>query len=390
MNSYISRRGFLSVLAYLSNDLFANRASSQPETGFSFDGKTDNAPAINQALLDAVQHGNGVVMLPAGVSLVGETILMPSGSSLIGKAGLTVLLAKPSLNTHMLSNSHGDIGNVDIKVSGIVFDGNQAQQDIHSQARGLYFHNVSGLQIDSISVLYTNEHCCHISYSEEYEVTRHSNVRLCKFIGSGHGGQRSSSGLAMTNAQKVEVSGVVSLNHERAGFRLGTRGAVKLIDTLAENCGDGGYVPVSGSHGISFLRAIASRNGRTNRYQGFRFVGISDLELVGCISTENDGEGIIFYNGCEKVVVSGGLLSDNGQSTSSAPSVESQAGVTISSTGRPNNDIMIKQVLFANSRGLQGQSTAIRIDDIQAKNVEVEGCFYSNIPNAIEDRRLQK
>ncbi|CAN0496869.1 unnamed protein product, partial [Phaeothamnion confervicola] len=149
------------------------------------------------------------------------------------------------------------------------------------------------------------------------------------------------SGLATTQCGELVVENVSSYGHERAGFRLGASGSVQVSNCYAANCGDGGFVPVSGSTGISLSRCTAVGCGQVDSQDGFRLVGIRHVVLDDCAAYRNEGAGVMVLNGCSDVLIKGGIFADNGRSTTPVTRRDSRSGIGIKSFGKPNERISI-------------------------------------------------
>jgi hypothetical protein len=72
------------------------------------DGVRDDAAAINAALVAAAKSGGGVVHLPAGTYLVGQTLLFPSARPIVlagSGAGVTTIKLKDGANRDLVSHA---------------------------------------------------------------------------------------------------------------------------------------------------------------------------------------------------------------------------------------------------------------------------------------------
>jgi hypothetical protein len=345
--------------------------------GAKFDGATEDHNAINEALKTAKARRIARVQMPIGIAVIGQPIRVPSGVELVGEGTGTILKAQVALDTHVLTNENLRQGDEGISLCQFCIDGNETRQGLHAVSRGIYMFKVTDLLIDSITVSDTVEHCIHISNAGSASPIKRQVVRNCTLIGSGRGGGRSSSGLATTEAHDLSITKVFSKNHERAGFRLGATGSVRIAACRAENCGDGGFVPVSGSDGIEFDTCEAYNNGQSNVYEGFRLVGIRNVILLNCSAKENCGSGVMLLNGCANINVIGGNYSNNAQSHSAPHTSGDEAGICIKATGRSNSSIGITGVVATDTQITKTQRIGVAIIDRGAANVSISGSDLS-------------
>lgn len=360
----MQRRDFLRLAASTCvAATVSNRSLFAREYGLVFEDGRDSASEINAALQFARRNGRKQLILPAGTPLLSQSIKIPSNMAMIGQPEKTTLRAAPQLNSHVITNLDSEIMPSDIGIYDLIIDGSKLFQGPRAKSRGIYLQSTENLIIKNVKVKNTVEHCIHISNSRSDRIILNQKVINCTLSNAGNGNGNSSSGLASSSADDLHISNVRSTSHERAGFRLGVRRTATLENTLAVYCGDGGYVPVSGSTGIKFVNSVALRNGWRNRYEGFRLVGITNCSLERCQSRENMGSGLIMLNGCENIKIERSIFTSNGhRNREISNDVEKSAGILIRSSGRKNSKITISRSLCVD-QGARVQNYGIFIDD---------------------------
>jgi hypothetical protein len=325
--------------------------------------------------------GGGTVLLPARTMVLEETIQLPSNVSIRGKGDSTVIVAIKSFRGHMLENESKNRGDEEIRISNLVIDGNKSAQDVDSGSRGLHLINVQNLELSEIKVINTPHHCAHISNSDGLHVPN-QRVQNCVFTGS-----RLGSGFATSYASDVFVSGVSSYSNRRAGFRLGASGGVRMLGCHARECGDGGFVPVSGSVGIELRQCVATECGAVAKSQGFHLVGQSDVSIIDCIASDNFGAGLLIENGCSDIKVVGGEYMRNGQGYSQGDQTPGRAGIYIAATGRSNRDIYITGVKCFDDQLRRTQLWGVEINDKGAEEICVSSSgLEGNLKGEFLDR----
>ena len=154
-------------------------------------GAKDSAMAIQAALNAARAAGGGVVHLPAGLYVVGQILQIGSGTTLLGDGvGVSTIRAANRFSPNQVDGLYGlsvlvvanNAGGSNIVLSGLTFDGNQAnitsfpspfdEQDSHC----LYLCHVDGLQINGIEIINA------IRYSLFMLQCSHSSVRFSRII----------------------------------------------------------------------------------------------------------------------------------------------------------------------------------------------------------------
>lgn len=99
------------------------------EFGAVGDGITDDSPAI-QAAIDAVAAAGGIVALPAGVYLIGTTLLHRSNVTIIGHGAQTILRRSPSLVASIIMNESWLANNGNMNPDTWVVDHDMALRDL--------------------------------------------------------------------------------------------------------------------------------------------------------------------------------------------------------------------------------------------------------------------
>src|ERR1700730_13432442 len=122
------------------------------------DGVRDDAAAINAALIAAAKSGSGVVHLPAGTYLVGQTLLFPSERpiTLAGSgAGATTIKLKDGANMDLVSQAdYSELSRMSAKrgldragLKDLRLDGNRLRNSkgsgVRWYGRGFFIHNVA-------------------------------------------------------------------------------------------------------------------------------------------------------------------------------------------------------------------------------------------------------
>jgi hypothetical protein len=122
------------------------------------DGVRDDAAAINAALIAAAKSGGGVVHLPAGTYLVGQTLLFPSERpiTLAGSgAGATTIKLKDGANRDLVSQADfSELSRMSAKrgldragLKDLRLDGNRLRNSkgsgVRWYGRGFFIHNVA-------------------------------------------------------------------------------------------------------------------------------------------------------------------------------------------------------------------------------------------------------
>lgn len=91
--------------------------------GAKGDGATDDTPAMVAAIA-ALPSSNRVLVIPAGTYLLSAAMDIPSNTVVVGARGATIL--KPTAGTTANFLLMQIVGDTDVTVTGITFDGNQA------------------------------------------------------------------------------------------------------------------------------------------------------------------------------------------------------------------------------------------------------------------------
>lgn len=121
------------------------------------DDSTDDAPAI-QAALDA---GRGLVTIPYGVYRIGRTLRVPAHTHLhVHPHARLVLADGAGVDQHsfLLTNQHPECGDVDIRIEGGIWDGNNVHNPRGPDAPMSYtgvllnFANVRGLTLRALTL----------------------------------------------------------------------------------------------------------------------------------------------------------------------------------------------------------------------------------------------
>lgn len=121
------------------------------------DDSTDDAPAI-QAALDA---GRGLVTIPYGVYRIGRTLRVPAHTYLrVHPHARLVLADGAGVDQHsfLLTNQHPERGDIDIRIEGGIWDGNNVHNPRGPDAPTSYtgvllnFANVHGLTLRALTL----------------------------------------------------------------------------------------------------------------------------------------------------------------------------------------------------------------------------------------------
>jgi polygalacturonase len=154
-------------------------------------GATESAPAIQAALNAAATAGGGVVLVPAGVYITSQILQIGSGVALQGAGmGVTTIRAANgflpsqvgSLNGLSVLTVANNAGGSNIVISGLTFDGNQANISSfpgwadEADSHCLDLRNVDNLQISGIEIINA------IRYSMFIVQCTHSYVGFCRII----------------------------------------------------------------------------------------------------------------------------------------------------------------------------------------------------------------
>jgi hypothetical protein len=154
-------------------------------------GASESAPAIQAALDAAAAAGGGVVLVPAGLYVISQILQIGSGVALQGAGmGVTTIQAASGFSPSQVGGLNGltvlvvagNAGGSNIVITGLTFDGNQAnisafpgwadQGDSHC----LDLRNVDNLQISGVEIINA------IRYSMFIVQCTHSYVSFCRII----------------------------------------------------------------------------------------------------------------------------------------------------------------------------------------------------------------
>ena len=101
--------------------------------GAKGDGETDDAKAIQEAIDAANTAGGGVVLVPAGIYIVGTTLVIENNITVAGQGEASVIKLKDGANVDVLTTARygkGDVtaGARDFLLRDFAIDGNKANQ----------------------------------------------------------------------------------------------------------------------------------------------------------------------------------------------------------------------------------------------------------------------
>jgi hypothetical protein len=307
-------------------------------------GATESAPAIQSALNAAAVAGGGVVLVPAGVYIISQILQIGSGVALQGAGmGVTTIRAgngfTPSqvgaLNGLSVLTVTGNAGGSNISISGLTFDGNQAniskfpgwadEGDSHC----LDLRNVDNLQISGVEIINA------IRYSMFIVQCTHSYVSLCRIV-SGQASLAS----GRTQQDGIHLSGcrwcVVADNNVDTGTTAGVGDDAICLQALTSGAPVAditvsGNVLRSGARGITLVPYLDSIDNVTivgNDIYGTQHDGIlfnvtssgptcSNITIMGNtlagIAASGNGHGVnlqsIATSGYQDVVISGNTIS---------------------------------------------------------------------------------
>ena len=306
-------------------------------------GTHESAAAIQAALNSAARAG-GVVLVPAGVYIIGQILQIGSGVTLQGDGmGVTTIRAASGFSPTQVGGLYGltalvvagNAGGSNIAISSLTFDGNQAnipsfpgwanEGDSHC----LDLRNVDNLQINGIEIINA------IRYSLFAVQCTHSRVSSCRII-SG----RESLASGRTQQDGIHLSGcrwcVVTDNNVDTGGTAGVGDDAICLQALTSgqpvtDITVTGNVLRSGARGITLVPYLDSIRNVTitgNDIYGTQDDGIlfnvtssgptcSNITLMGNtfadIAMSGNGHGVnlqsIATSGFRDVVISGNTFS---------------------------------------------------------------------------------
>ena len=152
-------------------------------------GRNDSATAIQAALNAATAAGRGVVQLPAGLYITSQILQIGSDTKLIGDGmAVSTIRAANGFSPDQVPGMYGlsvlaaanNAGGSNISISGLTFDGNQANVSSfpgwanEADSHCLYLRSVDNLQIKGIEIINA------IRYSLFMLQCTHSYVSLCR------------------------------------------------------------------------------------------------------------------------------------------------------------------------------------------------------------------
>lgn len=227
------------------------------------DGLTDDADAINAALVDASNRGAAVV-IPAGDYLVGSRIVLPANTHLIGY-GATLHRAS-GLGTLMVNWVTGDTttegydGPSNITVEGVTLDAH-GDTLTANPANVLAFGHCQNVRVVGVTVLRTSGY-----HALELNAVDHAVVEGCRFLGF-----HEASGVTEKEAVQIDAAApgdfgaadnTVAKNITIVGCTFGPYGA-----SPAHHVGVGSHNPAGGFYdGIRVVGCTFS--GLTDRAVG--------------------------------------------------------------------------------------------------------------------------
>jgi hypothetical protein len=120
--------------------------------GVKADGVTNDRPTYQQLLDNIEAAGGGNVMNPAGVYLMGSTLLIPSNTTIAGAGENTVFTKSAGVFRVMNNKNAGIGGDSNITLRDFVIDGARAGVGFDGSSRGLFLDRVTDSVVERVKV----------------------------------------------------------------------------------------------------------------------------------------------------------------------------------------------------------------------------------------------
>lgn len=299
----------------------AESASFDPmEYGAVGDGAHDDAPAINRAIRAAAEAGGGVVALPVGTFLIGESsVRLSSSVALVGTGYDTLLLLAPGVDASVImSTSSGpESPTVGASIENLRINGNGDKN------RGKYGTGILLLAANECSV-----------QGVWVENTAHSGIFMPGFRNRVSGCHISRIGLPSDN----DASGIV-FGGDGAKVTYASDGSKLPIGSVAENNvvsdtgkhgikvypgGDGSLISgnqisrvadrgiyVQGAPGTVVHKNLVKASGSTGILIGGRKQGADDCTVTGNTIQDASSHGILIWESDHVTVSEGNRTEQN-------------------------------------------------------------------------------
>jgi Pectate lyase superfamily protein/Right handed beta helix region len=283
------------------------------EYGADAAGQRESSAAIQAALNAAAAAGGGVVLVPAGTYIISQILQIGSGVTLQGDGiGATIIRVASGFSPTQVTGCSGlsalvvagHAGASNIGISGLTFDGNQAnipgfpgwanEGDSHC----LDLRNVDNLQISGLEVINA------IRYSLFIAGCTHSSVRSCRIISGQEplaSGRSQQDGIHLSGCRwcvvagnNVDTGGTAGVGDDAICLQALTPGAPVTDITVTGN------VLRSGARGIALVPYL----------DNIQNVTITDNNIY-----ESQDDGILFNvtssgPSCSNVTITGNTLAD--------------------------------------------------------------------------------
>lgn len=308
------------------------------EFGATGVGVVDDRAPIQAALDSAHAHGGGVVYIPAGTYLVGQSTIYPGlglRANLITYTNVTIVGSGMHSTIIKRANSQPDmqcmILNFDVfgRDSGLVvrdlmLDGNGANQVVVDSAqRGIYLYGASDITITNVAVKNIRYVNSGISQGESFEfelgLCDHATFDNC----IAYGGPNSATGFSASYSYDVRYANCESRQNAMGrGFTNYQSHNLQYVNCTAILNGDYGFnneysrnISYTNcmSGGYSFSDRVYGTHNMGNGYDGFYFLQDTSVVLNNVFSVNNGHNGIYLTKYCDSVFVNGGGIVDNYQ-----------------------------------------------------------------------------
>ena len=254
--------------------------------------------------------GGGTIILPSGQTPVKETIHLASNLRILGQPdGSSQLYLESGASCHFFTNSDPMMGNVNIALSDIMFDGNMEDQLRPPNQKkicfscGIYFANIENLFVKNIYAKNIRQTALHLNNS--------SNVYVENLVANrvGWSGFSTSNGSNL-NIQCEVIDAGLDINH--SGIHLDGGQRVFLKADVSHVTGNGIMVD-STFTAMSLVRIIGNVS---ESKRGLSFSGNANSPITGAFVTGNylnNREVGVMISNSEYIVVSDASVKNNGE-----------------------------------------------------------------------------